>query len=88
MKDAYAKEYIARNSDFDLDSGIKAKAQMARSIGPIGKILECGCNIGRNINILNHLIPRTEKSIAQENSEAFSKVNGSYIFLMLSLVQS
>ena len=80
-KDTYAKEYIARNSEFDLDSGVKAWAQMTRNLEPIGSILECGCNIGRNINILNHLMPGAEKSIIEISPEAFSIVTGKYSFV-------
>jgi len=79
-KDKYAKEYITRNSEFDLDSGIKAWAQMTKSLGPVLSILECGCNIGRNINILNHLMPGAEKSIIEISPEAFSVVTGKYNF--------
>lgn len=79
-KDTYAKEYITRNSEFDLDAGIKAWAQMTRNLGPIRSILECGCNIGRNINILNHLMPGAEKSIIEISPEAFSIVTGRYNF--------
>ena len=43
-KEKYASEYIARNSMFDLDSGIKAWAQMTKNLGPVRSILECGCN--------------------------------------------
>jgi len=77
-KDTYAKEYIKRNSEFDLDSGIKAWAQMTKSLGPVGSILECGCNIGRNINILNHLMPGAEKSIIEISPDAFSIVTDRY----------
>lgn len=79
-KDTYAKEYISRNSEFDLDSGIKAWAQMTKSLGPVGSILECGCNIGRNINILNHLMPGAEKSVIEISPEAFSVVTERYEF--------
>ncbi len=53
---------------------------MARNLGPLESILECGCNIGRNINILNHLMPRAEKSIVAISPEAFSIVTGRYNF--------
>ena len=79
-KVTYAKEYIARNSEFDLDSGIKAWAQMTKSLGPVGSILECGCNIGRNINILNHLMPGAEKSIIEINQDAYSIATSRYKF--------
>ena len=79
-KETYAKEYIARNSEFELDSGIKAWAQMTKSLGPVRSILECGCNIGRNINILNHLMPGAEKSVIEISPEAYSIATGKYRF--------
>jgi pseudaminic acid biosynthesis-associated methylase len=77
-KDTYAKEYIARNSEFDLDSGIKAWAEMTKKLEPVASLLECGCNIGRNINILNHLMPGAEKSVIEISPEAYSVVTGRY----------
>jgi pseudaminic acid biosynthesis-associated methylase len=80
-KEKYASEYIARNSMFDLDSGIKAWAQMTKNLGPVRSILECGCNIGRNINILNHLMPGAEKSIIEISPEAYSIATKKYTFV-------
>lgn len=80
-KEKYAKEYIKRNSTFDVDSGIKAWAQMTRAMGPVKSVLECGCNIGRNINILNHLMPGADKSIIEISPEAFSIATERYGFI-------
>ena len=77
-KETYASEYISRNKNFDLDSGIKAWAQMTKNLGPIDSVLECGCNIGRNINILNHLLPNAQKSVIEISPEAFSLVTKTY----------
>ena len=52
---AYAEEYIQKNSQFDREKGIAAWRLMLAKANPIGSILECGCNIGRNIDFLNHV---------------------------------
>lgn len=77
-RDIYAKEYISRNDRFDLDGGIKAWASMLKNTESIGSILECGCNIGRNINILNHLLPSARKSVVEISPDAFSIVTQRY----------
>lgn len=77
-QDTYAQEYIARNSTFDLASGIKAWAEMTKRMEPIKSILECGSNIGRNINSLNHLMPDATKSIIEISPAAFKVVTDAY----------
>ncbi len=77
-RDTYAEEYITRNNHFDLDLGIKAWAQMTRRLESVKSILECGCNIGRNINFLNHLMPNTDKSIVEISPVAFRIVSEKY----------
>ena len=76
----YATEYIKRNSEFDLDSGIKAWATMLKNLEPIESLLECGCNIGRNINFLNHLLPTVKKSIIELSPEPYKIVTSRYKF--------
>ncbi|MDQ3073822.1 MAG: hypothetical protein M3Q97_11235 [Bacteroidota bacterium] len=48
-KDKYANDYIAKNSNFALESGIKCWAKMLMHAEKIENLLECGSNIGRNI---------------------------------------
>jgi pseudaminic acid biosynthesis-associated methylase len=79
-RDIYAKEYIKRNNSFDLDSGIKAWSEMVKNLEPISSILECGCNIGRNIAVLNHLFPSAQKSIIEISPDAFELVTSTYNF--------
>jgi pseudaminic acid biosynthesis-associated methylase len=76
----YAKEYMERNSSFNLDLGIKAWATMLRNLEPIDSLLECGCNIGRNINFLNHLLPGVRKSIIEISPEPFKMVTSNNNF--------
>jgi len=47
----YAQEYIKKNSSFNQKLGKECWEKMLASTGEINSILECGCNIGRNIKI-------------------------------------
>ncbi len=70
----YAEEYISKNSQFDREEGIAAwKLMLARSAS-IESILECGCNIGRNIDFLNSVLPNARKSIIEISQPAFEFV--------------
>lgn len=70
----YAQEYMDRNNAFDLDLGIKAWATMLKNVEKIDSLLECGCNIGRNINFLNNLMPGVKKSIIELSPEPYKFV--------------
>jgi pseudaminic acid biosynthesis-associated methylase len=70
-KEQYATEYIGKNDDFDLDLGIKGWAKMLERAEGIQNLLECGCNVGRNINALNHVLPSAEKNIIEISPEAY-----------------
>lgn len=74
----YATDYIVKNSSFNIQDGIKCWAKMLDKATGIGSILECGSNIGRNINFLNHLLPEAEKSIIEISEEAFANVMAQY----------
>ena len=50
----YAENYIKNNEAFDHELGAQGWGLMLDKIkGNIGSYLECGCNIGRNIEQLN-----------------------------------
>ena len=72
--DEYADDYIAKNSEFDEELGLKAWKTMLAKAEPVNSILECGCNIGRNIKFLDRVIPQAEKSIIEINKLAFEFV--------------
>ena len=40
----------------------------------IDSVLECGCNIGRNINFLIHVLPNSSKSIIEISHKAYDFV--------------
>ena len=42
----------------------------------VTSILECGCNIGRNIDFLEQVLPAAEKSIIEISDPAFKIVTG------------
>jgi len=70
----YAKEYLTKNDNFDLEAGIKCWAKMLERAEPVESLLECGSNIGRNIGFLNYVLPLCKKSIIEISPEAYSIV--------------
>ena len=53
----YSKDYIKKNSNFDRDLLIKGWLKIVNSVDEPHNILECGANIGRNIEALNQIYP-------------------------------
>jgi pseudaminic acid biosynthesis-associated methylase len=74
----YEEEYIKKNSEFDLHTGIKGWSTMLNRASNIDSVLECGCNIGRNINFLNHVLPNSSKSIIEISHKAYDFVTKQY----------
>jgi pseudaminic acid biosynthesis-associated methylase len=70
----YAREYIRKNSEFDQCLGIEAWQIMLTRADSISSILECGCNIGRNIEFLNAAMPTVKKSVIEISKPAFDHV--------------
>jgi pseudaminic acid biosynthesis-associated methylase len=70
----YAADYIKKNSDFDGLAGQKAWHEMLSKTDSISTILECGCNIGRNIKFLNNILPSAKKSIIELSKPAYDFV--------------
>lgn len=78
-KEQYTEEYMARNAEFDLHLGLRAWRKITQQIEePLEQILECGSNIGRNINFLNYLYPMAEKSIIEVAEKPFGIVTSRY----------
>jgi pseudaminic acid biosynthesis-associated methylase len=77
-KDKYSKEYISKNSSYSLDEGVKCWAQMLKAATGINSILECGSNIGKNIGLLNHVLPSASKSIIEISPDAYGIVTSRY----------
>lgn len=70
----YAQEYIRKNSGFDQALGIEGWRKMLAKTEGIGSILECGCNIGRNIGFLEAVLPSATKSVIEISKPAFEFV--------------
>jgi pseudaminic acid biosynthesis-associated methylase len=71
----YSNDYISKNSDFDRIKGEIAWRKMLRKTKDVKTVLECGSNIGRNIEFLNQVAPNTQKSIIEISKEAFEIVS-------------
>jgi pseudaminic acid biosynthesis-associated methylase len=74
----YAGDYIDKNNEFDFKKGEQAWRKMLDKAPQISNILECGCNIGRNINSLNEILPDSKKSIIEISNNAYSVVTNKY----------
>ena len=74
----YASDYIKKNNSFDLKKGIEAWNKMSLQIPNIKNILECGCNIGKNLNCLNRVYPQAKKSIIEISKPAYDHVLKTY----------
>ncbi|OQW58730.1 MAG: hypothetical protein A4S14_06795 [Proteobacteria bacterium SG_bin9] len=74
----YADEYIRKNSDFDRALGTEAWRKMLTRADGVGSVLECGCNIGRNISFLEAALPGASRSIIEISKPAFDLVTGKH----------
>jgi pseudaminic acid biosynthesis-associated methylase len=70
----YAQDYMHKNSQFDRELGIEAWRKILAKSKDIHSVLECGCNIGRNIDFLNTALPAASKSIIEISKPAFEFV--------------
>lgn len=75
---SYAEEYISKNSSFDKKLGAECWQMMLAKAEGIRSILECGCNIGRNIGLLNEVLPSAKKSIIEISKPAYNYVTSHY----------
>jgi len=74
----YANEYIRKNVEFDQEKGIEGWEKILKRATGISNVLECGCNIGRNIESLSKILPDVEKSIIEISDKAYSIVTNKY----------
>jgi pseudaminic acid biosynthesis-associated methylase len=78
----YAEDYIRKNHEFDHDLGSEAwKKMLVNTHGEINTFLECGCNIGRNIEQINRILPNAQPSIIEISEPAFRFVCSRYSFV-------
>ena len=74
----YALEYIEKNKNFNAELGIEGWAKMLEKAEGIKTVLECGCNIGRNIQFLNSVLPNAKKAIIEISKPAFDFVTDTF----------
>ncbi len=75
---SYAEDYIKKNSSFDKELGVECWQKMLSNAEDIKSILECGCNIGRNIGFLNEVLPSANKSIIEISEPAYNFVTSHF----------
>lgn len=76
----YAGDYIKKNSHFDNELGAVAWGEMLRKVKDVRNYLECGCNIGRNIDQLQIVMPHAVPSIIEISEPAFDFVTAHHAF--------
>lgn len=77
----YADDYIKKNSQFDHKLGSEAWEKMLKETqGGVSNYLECGCNIGRNIEQIKLVLPDAKPSIIEISEPAFKFVTARYDF--------
>jgi spore coat polysaccharide biosynthesis protein SpsF len=74
----YAHEYIEKNSQFDNEMGVEGWKKILAKAGDIQSVLECGCNIGRNIGFLDKVLPNAKKSVIEISEPAFRYVTNKF----------
>lgn len=74
----YAASYRGKNDKFDVPLGVLAWNKMLQSSCDISSYLECGCNIGRNLEQLSIALPLAKKSVIEINKEAYEYVKNKY----------
>jgi pseudaminic acid biosynthesis-associated methylase len=79
-KETYTDEYMKRNSNFDFDLAIEAWNIILKKADKesISSVLECGSNIGRNINFLNTVLPNAKKSIIEIAVDPYNFITTQY----------
>jgi pseudaminic acid biosynthesis-associated methylase len=75
----YAEDYITKNREFDPDLASKAWETMLKSTEEIGSFLECGCNIGRNLDTLERVLPSAGGAIIEISRPAFDFVSKRHV---------
>ena len=77
-KDEYKEEYMKKNASFDAVKGVEAWKKMLNKSENIKSIIECGCNIGRNIDFLKQIDPQFDISAIDVNETAINFVKDQY----------
>jgi len=70
-KGNFGKGYVERNSDFDYAVTEKGWRQMLRKASGVRSALECGSNIGRNLEGLRRVDPSMDLGLIEINEAAY-----------------
>ena len=77
----YAEDYIKKNSQFDHKLGAEGWSKILNGTNnEVKSFLECGCNIGRNIEQIGIVNPNAKPSIIEISKPAFDYVTSKYKF--------
>lgn len=79
-KHTISNEYIADNSNYDLESGLTGwKVVLDKlPVADLVSILELGCNVGRNLGILRNLFPDISLNAVEINAQALKVADMNY----------
>lgn len=77
----YAEDYIRNNQAFDHELGAQAwRTMLSKVSADVGNYLECGCNIGRNVDQLKIALPDATPSVIEISEPAFRSVTARHRF--------
>ena len=76
--DKYALEYMEKNKSFNAELGNEGWQKILAKADDIKNILDCGCNIGRNIQFLNTVLPEAKKSVIEISKPAYDFVTNNF----------
>jgi pseudaminic acid biosynthesis-associated methylase len=77
----YAEDYIKKNNQFDHKLGAEGWSKILNGTNnEVKSFLECGCNIGRNIEQIGIVNPNAKPSIIEISKPAFDYVTSKYKF--------
>ena len=77
-KEEYRDDYMKKNAEFDSVLGVEAWKLMVKNTQSVSSIVECGCNIGRNIDFLQQINPDYDISAIDVNEKAINFVKEKY----------
>jgi len=71
-REEIASSYLSSNDNFNTELGVEAWDLMLKKLNKSGLVsfLECGSNIGRNLNLLSVLLPESEMNVIEISPEA------------------
>jgi len=77
----YSKDYIEKNNNFDDLQGSEGWSKILKCTNyEISNFLELGCNVGRNIQQLQSVLPSAKPSMVEISEEAFKYASSQYTF--------